>query len=143
MPFLKVSSKKQALYELALRASQICQQTSQNIFHALIERERLGSTVITEGFAMPHTKLSGLDDYVAVFMRLQEPIMFDDYNNARVDLIFMLLAPDLGGAKHLKLLAHCHELFQNTDLCDQIRQARPQSKAILELLHTHIDEQQE
>ncbi len=135
VPFMKANSKKQVLYELALRATQIHQLNINTVFRALVAREKLGSTVISEGVAMPHTKIPNLQDYLAIFMRLQEPVLFDEYENARVDLIFLLLVPDRGGAEHLRLLAHCHQLFSDTQLCDELRQARPQSNAILKLLH--------
>ena len=67
---------------------------------------------------------------------MQEPILFDEYDNARVDLIFLLLVPDRSGAQHLRLLAHYHTLFSDGALCDKIRQARPNSKAILSILHS-------
>ncbi|MCH9852472.1 MAG: PTS sugar transporter subunit IIA [Alphaproteobacteria bacterium] len=136
VPFFKASSKKQVLYELALRATQIGNVDIDVIFSALIAREKLGSTVIGEGIAMPHTKLPKIDDYLTIFMRLQEPVIFDEYDNAQVDLIFLLLVPDRGGAEHLRLLAHYHKLFSDADLCDRIRQARPNSKSILSILHS-------
>ncbi len=135
VPFFNASSKKQILYELALRASQIGNVDIDAIFNALLAREKLGSTVIGEGIAMPHTKMPAIQDYLAIFMRLQEPILFDEFDNARVDLVFLLLVPDRSGAQHLRLLAHYHTLFSDGELCDKIRQARPNSKAILNILH--------
>ena len=136
VPFFHASSKKKVLYELALRASQIGNVDIDNVFSALNAREKLGSTVIGEGIAMPHTKIPDIDDYLVIFMRLQEPVLFDEYDNARVDLIFLLLVPDRSGAQHLRLLAHYHKLFSDGELCDRIRQARPNSKSILNILHS-------
>src|SRR5579863_7852846 len=102
---LRASSKRQALMELARRAAPLTKRDEREIFEMLWERERLGSTGIGMGTAVPHGKLPQLDRLYGVFARLDKPIDFDAIDDRRVDLIFVLLAPESAGADHLKALA--------------------------------------
>jgi PTS system nitrogen regulatory IIA component len=102
---LHVTSKKQALQELAQHAAELTAQPEPAIFDVLIERERLGTTGVGNGIAIPHGKLPELDRIYALFARLETPIDFDAIDEQPVDLICVLLAPETAGVDHLKALA--------------------------------------
>jgi len=120
---LKVSSKKQALQELAKRAAQLTGQPERAIFEVLVERERLGTTGVGHGIAIPHGKLPNLDRLYALFARLETPIDFDSIDEQPVDLICLLLAPETAGADHLKALARVSRLLRDRAVCDKLRGA--------------------
>ncbi|MGB0747442.1 MAG: PTS IIA-like nitrogen regulatory protein PtsN [Magnetospiraceae bacterium] len=120
---LRVSSKKQALQELARRAATLSEQHERTIFDTLLERERLGTTGVGNGIAIPHGKLSGIDRLYAVFARLERPIDFDAIDDQPVDLIFLLLAPESAGADHLKALARVSRLLRDAAVCEKLRGA--------------------
>ena len=105
IPSLRAQSKKQLIQEVALHASKITNIDQRKIFDTLLQRERLGSTGIGQGIAIPHGKLSNLDRIVCFFVRLEQSIEFDSIDDQPVDLIFLLLAPEGAGADHLKALA--------------------------------------
>ncbi len=118
---LRVTSKKQALQELAKRASVVTGQPERSVFEVLIERERLGTTGVGHGIAIPHGKLSGLDRLHGLFARLETPIDFDAIDEHPVDLICMLLAPESAGADHLKALARVSRLLRDRNVCEKLR----------------------
>ncbi|MCR9219354.1 MAG: PTS IIA-like nitrogen regulatory protein PtsN [Alphaproteobacteria bacterium] len=118
---LNVSSKKQALQELAKRAAQITGLEERRIFDVLLERERLGTTGVGAGIAIPHGKLPGLDRLHGLFARLERPIDFDAIDDQPVDLIFLLLAPEGAGADHLKALARVSRLLRDRTVCEKLR----------------------
>jgi PTS system nitrogen regulatory IIA component len=118
---LKATSKKQALQDLAARAEQVTGVPQREIFEALIERERLGSTGVGNGIAIPHAKLPSLERLWGLFARLETPIDFDAIDEQPVDLIFLLLAPVAAGADHLKALARVSRLLRNHAVCDKLR----------------------
>ena len=95
---LKAGSKKQALQELSARAADITGLHERQIFDVLLERERLGTTGVGQGIAIPHGKLRDLKRLYGVFARLETPIDFDSIDDEPVDLIFLLLAPESAGA---------------------------------------------
>src|SRR5580704_17894413 len=95
---LRASNKKQVLQELARKAATLTGQSEDLIFEVLSERERLGTTGIGHGIAIPHGKLPGLDRVYGVFAKLERPVDFDAIDNQPVDLIFLLLAPANGSA---------------------------------------------
>jgi PTS system nitrogen regulatory IIA component len=118
---LRVTSKKQALQELAKRAAEITGQPERAIFEVLIERERLGTTGVGHGIGIPHGKLPGLDRLYGLFARLETPIDFDAIDEQPVDLICMLLAPETAGADHLKALARVSRLLRDRATCEKLR----------------------
>lgn len=105
LPSLKANSKKQALQELSEKAAEISGLPARQIFDALLQRERLGSTGIGEGIAIPHGKLSNIKRIFGIFARLERPLDFESLDGAPVDLIFLLITPEASGADHLKALA--------------------------------------
>lgn len=118
---LRVSSKKQALQELSKRAAELTGQQERAIFEVLTERERLGTTGVGNGIAIPHGKLAGLDRLHGLFARLQTPVDFDAIDDQPVDLICLLMAPETAGADHLKALARVSRLLRDRAVCDKIR----------------------
>ncbi len=120
---LKVTSKKQALQEMAATAAKACELDGRAIFDTLLEREKLGTTGVGRGIAIPHGKLDDLDRIHAVFARLSHPVDFDAIDDEPVDLIFMMLAPTSAGADHLKALARVSRLLRNNGTCGKLRGA--------------------
>jgi PTS system nitrogen regulatory IIA component len=120
---LKATSKKQALQELARHAAAITGLGERRIFETLLERERLGTTGVGHGVAIPHGKLSELKRLYGMFARLDKPIDFESIDEQPVDLIFLLLAPEGAGADHLKALARISRLLRNSGMCDKLRGA--------------------
>ena len=102
IPALKVNGKKQALQELAARAAELTGQSERAIFEILLQREKLGSTAVGNGIAIPHGKMPKLGRLFGMFARLERPIDFEALDSQPVDLIFLLLAPEAAGADHLK-----------------------------------------
>ncbi len=121
VPSLRVGSKKQALQELSKRAAELTGQPERAIFEVLIQRERLGTTGVGQGIAIPHGKLPELDRLYALFARLETPVDFDAIDEQPVDLICLLLAPETAGADHLKALAQVSRLLRNKAVCEKIR----------------------
>jgi PTS system nitrogen regulatory IIA component len=140
MPRLKVSSKKQALQELARRAAEITGVHERQIFDVLLERERLGTTGVGNGIAIPHGKLADVKKMFGLFARLEHPVDFEAIDEQPVDLIFLLLAPEGAGADHLKALARVSRLLRDRAICEKLRGA-DQAEAIYALLtdraHSH------
>lgn len=118
---LRATSKKQVLQELAQKAAEITGQPERAVFDVLLERERLGTTGVGRGIAIPHGRLPRLTRVHGVFARLERPVDFDAIDDQPVDLIFMLLAPEDAGADHLKALARVSRLLRNEDLCQRLR----------------------
>jgi PTS system nitrogen regulatory IIA component len=133
IPNLRVTNKKQALHELAKRAAQGTGLPERAIFDVLLERERLGSTGVGAGVAIPHGKLAELGQLYGLFARLDVPIDFDAVDEQPVDLIFLLLAPQGAGADHLKALARVSRLLRDRGTCEKLRGAN-QGDAIYALL---------
>ena len=121
---VRASSKKQALQELAAHASKISGQNDRAIFDILLERERLGTTGIGRGVAIPHGKLPELNRLYGVFAKFEQPIDFDSVDDQAVDMIFLLLAPENAGADHLKALARISRMFRDPDMCKKLRGAK-------------------
>ncbi len=118
---LRATSKKQALQDLARRAADVTGEPERAIFEVLIERERLGTTGVGNGIAIPHGKLPGLDRLYGFFARLETPIDFDAIDEQPVDLICLLLAPESAGADHLKALARVSRLLRDRSICEKLR----------------------
>ena len=118
---LKTGSKKQTLQELSKRAATLTGLHERLLFDALWERERLGSTGMGFGTAIPHCKVAGLNRLVGLFARLERPIDFQAVDERPVDLIFVLLAPESAGADHLKALARVSRLFRDRAVCEKLR----------------------
>ncbi|MEP9350048.1 PTS IIA-like nitrogen regulatory protein PtsN [Xanthobacter sp. KR7-225] len=123
-PMLRASSKKQALQELAQQAGTMIERDPREIFETLLQRERLGSTGVGNGIAIPHGKLAKLDKLVGLFARLEKPIDFESLDGQPVDLVFLLLAPEAAGADHLKALARVARMLRDPDIVEKLRATR-------------------
>ena len=119
----KTAGKKQILQELSEKASGLTGLASSRIFETLYERERLGSTAMGHGIAIPHGHMDGIHKMTGVFAQLATPIDFDAVDEQNVDLIFLLLAPLGAGADHLKALARVSRLLRNQSLREKLRSA--------------------
>ena len=124
LPALKVNSKKQALQELAARAAALTGQNERAIFEVLLQREKLGTTAVGYGVAIPHGKLPKLEKLFGLFARLERPIDFEAMDGQPVDLVFLLLAPEGAGADHLKALARIARLLRDQDVAKKLRASR-------------------
>ena len=123
-PSLKAKTKKQALQDVAQRAAVLTGLDAREIFDTLLQRERLGSTGVGRGIAIPHGRMPGMPNIVSVFARLDEPIDFEALDNEPVDLIFLLLAPEHAGADHLKALARISRLLREPPTIERLRASR-------------------
>jgi PTS system nitrogen regulatory IIA component len=118
---LRAASKKQALQDLARKAAEVSGADERQIHDVVMERERLGTTGVGNGIAIPHGKLPGLKRLFGVFARLEKPIDFESIDEQPVDLIFLLLAPEGAGADHLKALARVSRLLRDRRVCEKLR----------------------
>jgi len=130
---MRASSKKQALLEMAQRAAHVTGLHERTVFDVLLERERLGSTGLGGGIAIPHGKLAGLDRLHGVFARLATPIDFEAIDARPVDLMFVLLAPESAGADHLKALSRVSRALRDRVLVEKLR-ATDRADALYALL---------
>lgn len=120
---LNVSSKKQLLQELARIAAPSVDMDERAIFDTLLERERLGTTGVGNGIAIPHGKLEAMSGIRGYFVQLEKPVDFDAIDEQPVDLFFLLLAPASAGADHLKALARVSRLLRDRGTCEKLRGA--------------------
>jgi PTS system nitrogen regulatory IIA component len=121
IPQLKATSKKQALQELARLAASVTGLEQREIFDVLLERERLGTTGVGGGIAIPHGKLGKLRRLHGCFARAEKGVAYDAVDDEPVDLIFLLLAPETAGADHLKALARVSRLLRDKTICNKLR----------------------
>jgi PTS system nitrogen regulatory IIA component len=124
IPALRVNGKKQMLQEIAAKAADLCGQTERGIFEILLQREKLGSTGVGNGIAIPHGKLPKLDRLFGLFARLDRPIDFEALDGQPVDLVFLLLAPEGAGADHLRALARVARLLRDPEVARKLRDSR-------------------
>jgi PTS system nitrogen regulatory IIA component len=118
---LHATSKKQVLQELSRRAADLTGEHERAIFDVLMERERLGTTGVGAGIAIPHGKLQSLERLYGMFARLEQPVDFQAIDERPVDLIFLLLAPESAGADHLKALARVSRVLRDQKICEKLR----------------------
>ena len=124
IPALKVNGKKQALQEIAAKAAALTGQSERAILEILLQREKLGSTGVGNGVAIPHGKLAKLGQVFGLFARLERAVDFEALDGQPVDLIFLLLAPEGAGADHLKALARVARLLRDPEVARKLRNSR-------------------
>lgn len=131
---VQISSKKRLLEliseELARNSDEF---SKREIFESLCARERLGSTGLGKGVAIPHGRVKGSRHVQAAFIRLRKPLPFDAADGEPVDLLFCLAVPEDCGEDHLKLLAQVAELFSDPELLRELREAETPGR-LLQLL---------
>jgi nitrogen PTS system EIIA component len=125
--------RKQVLTEMAAVMSQALGLDRREVYEAVMERERLGSTGVGEGVAIPHARIEGLQRPVGGFARLLEPADFEAIDERPADLVFMLLAPAEAGADHLRALAKAARLFRQENIRSALRKAHS-AEAMLAIL---------
>ena len=121
---MKASGKKALLAELSSKAAHLYKLDERRLFDRLLERERLGSTGIGGGIAIPHGRMAGLSKPVGMFARLAHGVDFDSIDERPVDTVFLLLAPEGAGADHLKALARIARLLRDVDVAKKLRASR-------------------
>jgi len=124
---LEASAKKQVLQDIANFAAPLAGVEALAVFDVLWEREKLGTTGVGSGIAIPHGKLAGLTEVQGFFARLSQPIAFESIDDKPVDLVFLLLAPSDAGADHLHALATISRLLRSPHLCEAIRAAHDEA----------------
>lgn len=130
LPSLHAQSKKQVLQEVCAKAAALTGLAEREVFDTILQRERLGSTGVGSGVAIPHGKLKSLDRIVGVFARLARPVAFDSVDDQPVDLIFLLLAPESAGADHLKALARIARVLRDADTAQRLRAATDRKSVV-------------
>ncbi|MEO1137475.1 MAG: PTS sugar transporter subunit IIA, partial [Pseudomonadota bacterium] len=118
----RASGKKAVIQRLCEAAAHDLDCDAAEIFDAVMERERLGSTGVGGGVAIPHARIDGLDRPRGWFARLDSPVDYDAIDDAPVDLVFLLLAPEAANAEHLKTLARISRFFRREDRRQRIRE---------------------
>ena len=129
---LKAASKKQVLQEMAHKAAGLTGLSERRIYETLTEREKLGSTGMGQGIAIPHGRVAGVEKMTGLFAQLDHPVDFDSMDDQPVDLVFLLLAPEGAGADHLKALARVSRLLRNQAVCEL--RAAPHASTLYALL---------
>jgi len=129
------SSKKRLLERSAHLLAPDDSEQAERVFERLLERERLGSTGLSGGVALPHARVPGISKTRGAFIRLTQAIDFDAMDGQAVDLVFALLVPEEATEEHLQLLAQLASLFKQADFCQQLRTA--DAKQAHELLTGH------
>jgi PTS system nitrogen regulatory IIA component len=127
LPSLHAQAKKQVLQEVCSVAAGRLGLAEREIFDTVLQRERLGSTGVGHGVAIPHGKLRSVTELVGVFARLARPVDFDALDDQPVDLVFLLLAPESAGADHLKALARIARVLRDPVVAQKLRVAGNQA----------------
>lgn len=133
---VNVSSQKQLFQDIATRlveAHELSDIASRDIVSAAMERERLGSTGVGNGVALPHARIEGLDKVVAAFVRLSEPMDFDSVDGRPVDLVAFLLAPEDAAGAHLRALARVSRTLRREENRSRLRSA-PDALSVFTIL---------
>ncbi|MCZ2327946.1 PTS IIA-like nitrogen regulatory protein PtsN [Bartonella sp. F02] len=136
IPAVKANSKKQVLRILSEKAAEVTGLDKHIVFNTILQREKLGSTGIGNGIAIPHGKLPGINKIVSIFARLETPVDFETLDDEPIDLVFLLLAPEYTGADHLKALSQIARVLRYSDVVQQLRNTRD-ANALYALLIQH------
>ena len=121
---LRASSKKRALELVSELIAEHVPELSQGaIFDSLLGRERLGSTGMGHGVAIPHGRIKGIERTIAAFIRLEEAVDFDAIDRRPVDLLFFLLVPEHYTDEHLQILSLLAQMLSDAEFCDRLRAA--------------------
>jgi PTS system nitrogen regulatory IIA component len=131
------ASKAQLFEELARIAAAEVGLDPGPVLSSLEQREKLGTTGIGDGVAIPHARLPGLDRLTGFFVRLKAPIEYDALDNAPVDLVFLLLSPEAASALQLKALARIARLLRDSEVSAGLRTATS-PEAVYELLRRKV-----
>lgn len=127
------SSKKRLMHDLSELAESAYGLSAPATVEALLERETLGPTGVGHGVALPHARVTGLEQVVGAFMLLEKPIDFEAVDRQPVDLAFALFAPEEAGVEHLKALALVSRTLRESSLCAKLR-ANPDPATLYTIL---------
>jgi len=125
-----ISSKKRLLEYIAEKAAYELSLPQQTIFNKLLERERLGSTGLGQGFAVPHARLNNLSQAHACFVKLDKAVNYDAMDQQPVDLVFTLFIPEASTEEHLQILASLAKIFSQADVSAKIRHSQSADEII-------------
>jgi len=118
-----ISSKKRLLEFISSNIADQFGLPQTAIYNNLLDRERLGSTGLGSGFAIPHARLRNLDKTIGCFIRLNQPVKFESPDNQPVDLVFTIIIPENATDEHLQILSSLAKIFSQAKICDSIRNA--------------------
>ena len=132
---VEANSKKRVLEQLgSLLAQSLPDLTQDLIFDRLLERERLGSTGLGQGVALPHARMKEVPQAYGAFVQLHKGVEFDAFDNQPVDLAFALLVPESATEEHLQLLAALASMFSNPQVCTQLRESATPDEVLQKIL---------
>ena len=130
---LSASSKKRLFEQAGLLFENHDGLARSLVFESLFARERLGSTGLGQGVAIPHGRIKGLKEALGAFIRLAQPIAFDSPDGAPVSLVFVLLVPEKATEKHLQILSELAQMFSDRSLREAMS-AAPDAAALHQLV---------
>lgn len=119
----EITSKKKLLELIASTVAEQTDTSQSSLFNGLLERERLGSTGLGSGFAVPHARMADQDNTLGCFFRLRQAVNFEAPDNQPVDLVFAIIIPEEATEEHLMILSSLASVFSKPEVCDAIRQA--------------------
>jgi PTS system nitrogen regulatory IIA component len=119
----EISSKKKLLELIANIVADQTELSESSIYASLLNRERLGSTGLGQGFAVPHARVNNLDHTMACFFRLKQAVNFEAPDNQPVDLVFTIIIPEEATEEHLLILSSLASIFSRAEVCDAVRNA--------------------
>lgn len=135
----EATTKRQVLGMIAAAFASGHGLDERQVFDILNERERLGSTAIGGGVAIPHGKLPGLTRLAGCVLRLETPTGFEAFDDEPVDIVVALLAPDTGSAEHLRVLARLSRMLRDPQQCEALR-ATPDAESLRQALTEEPEE---
>lgn len=118
---LRARSKRQLFQDLAAAVERAGHIDHGTVLAALIQREKLGTTGIGDGIAVPHARVVGLEAILGFFARLARPVDYDALDDEPVDLVFLIVAPEAGNADQLKALARIARLLRDPTTASRLR----------------------
>jgi PTS system nitrogen regulatory IIA component len=130
---LQASSKKRLFEQAGLLFENQHGIARSQVFDSLFAREKLGSTGLGQGVAIPHGRIKGLKDALCAFVRLGQPVPFDAPDGQPVTLVFVLLVPEQATEKHLQILSELAQMFSDKALREQMAQA-PDAAALHQMV---------
>ena len=119
----EITSKKKLLELIANIVADRTKLSESSIYNNLLNRERLGSTGLGQGFAVPHARVDDLDKTIGCFFRLKQAVNFESPDNRPVDLVFTIIIPEEATEEHLMILSSLASIFSREEICDAIRNA--------------------
>jgi PTS system nitrogen regulatory IIA component len=133
----RANDKEQLLRDLAQRAATILKKDASSILDPLLARENLGSTGLGQGFALPHARIEGIDQFFCLFAKLTKPVAFEAVDDKPVDLVFLLLIPANAGSDHLTALAAISRHLRDKAFMENLRKAKTPA-ALYGLIVEHV-----